>query len=386
MANLRVTVVTRLRQDGTRKWIPVESDQGPQPYYVRYCTGSKPHYLHVGDRFADALSAKRNMEALRRQGLLTESEPEPESTHGHDCETCLQSYLAWMRSPGTRKRDSRRYVESSIRSRESEIRAFLRWSHCVTVEEIRRETLTAYRDHLYAQDYETRTVNKKIIFVTSWLRKNQIVRITGLLQDEDLYTAKDTEPNPFHPAEIKAMMSVASMRNDNGRLKLALRVFRATGIREQELCHLEKSDLNVFKSTIKIQPKPKYNWVPKTVASEREIKISKALMQELMALPTAGLLFPNKSGGVESHLYKVMSKIMQEAGVTGHKPDHDWRDTFCTEKIRQKVHDQRDIMKMSGHKDVETFNLYAAYVDQNSEEAELSAEMSDPESEYILTS
>jgi len=380
MANIKATIVVRLKENGKRKWVVVDQDQGQQSYYIRWCEGSRPRYSHIGDSFIAAKNAKLNMEAIRRNGLFDKGnqEPEPEpNPNGHSCENCLVSYLAWMRSPSTRKRNGRPYIESSIRARESEIRAFLRFSACQTVEEISREILIRYRDHLWSMDCASDTVIKKMVFLTAWLRRNQVVRITGLLQEEDIPTKKKTVANPFHRDEIDAMMSVA------GPKKLTLRVLRATGLRKKEFCHLEKSDLNPIRGTIKIQPKKKFNWIPKTPDSEREIKISKALMRELTALH-GGLLFPAKSGGIEKHLDRILAKIMKAAGVVGHpKPVHDWRDTFATEKIRQKVHDLRDIAHMMGHSDLKTIDLYAEWCDANSEEAELSAEMSDPESVYV---
>jgi integrase len=380
MANLKATIVVRVKQDGKRKWVVVDQDQGQQSYYMRYCLGSRPKYVHIGDSYSAAKNAQLNMEAIRRQGLLVADqageEPEPKPID-HLCETCLQSYLTWLRAASTRKRNGRKFVESSIRVREFEIRSFLKFSSCVTIEEVTREKLLAYRDHLWSLGREANTIIKKMVLVTGWLKRNQVFRVTGLLQEDDLPPKKKSKANPYHRAEIEAIMAVS-----NG-YRLLLRVLRATGFRKQEICHLEKSDLNPIRCTVRIQPKKKYNWFPKTPDSEREIKISKALMRELMALPD-GLLFPAEGGGIERHLDRAIKSILKRAGVSGHtKPVHDWRDTFATEKVRQKVHDLITIARMMGHADLDTMQTYVEWCQMNSEEAELSAEMSDPESVYV---
>lgn len=382
MANIKATIVVRLKENGKRKWVVVDQDQGQQSYYIRWCEGSRPRYSHIGDSFSAAKNAKLNMEAVRRNQLFDsgdgnqEPEPQPNPTD-HTCETCLQSYLAWLRAASTRKRNGRKFVESSIRARESEMRAFLKFSSCAQIEEITREKLLAYRDHLWLAGRESNTILKKMVLVTGFLKRNQVVRVTGLLQEDDLPPKKKSQANPYHQAEIEAQMAVA------GGYRLLLRVLRATGFRKQEVCHLEKSDLNPIRCTVKIQPKKKYNWFPKTPDSEREIKVSKALMHELMSLPP-GLLFPAKNGGVEKHLDRIAAKIMKAAGVIGHaKPVHDWRDTFATEKVRQKVHDLITIARMMGHANLDTMQVYVEWCQVNSEEAELSAEMSDPESVYV---
>ena len=109
-------------------------------------------------------------------------------------------------------------------------------------------------------------------------------------------------------------------------------------------------------------------------------------MADLMALPN-GLLFRNGKGGIEHKLEERIKAVAKKAGVRASIPRadwcHRWRDSFATEKVRQKVHDLRDIAKMMGHSDLETIDCYAAWCEMNSEEAEMSAELSDPESASV---
>jgi integrase len=378
MANLNVTIVIRTTDaEGKRRWVKATGKKTDPSgtLYLRYCVGSDPKYIKAGDTFQEAEVAKirlgRRLKIESLGGTVPEEVPAAKS---HRCDDLLNSYVAWLRT--TRKRNGRQYVISAIAARESDINAFLKHSGCTHVEQITRTVLLNYKDFLYAEEMASDTVLNKLICVTSWLRRNQIVSITGVLKPEDFPTQKVTQPNPYHKKEIDAMMKVA------GKRKLLLRFFRATGMRKGEVAHAEKSDLNPLMNTIRVQPKPKFGWVPKTVKGERDIKISRGLMADLMALPD-GLLFPNEeSGKPERHYERIIKEIALEAGVVAApKADwcHRWRDTFATEQVRMKIHDLRDIARMMGHSDMKTIDLYAEFCRMDSEEAEQAAEKQDPD-------
>jgi hypothetical protein len=60
----------------------------------------------------------------------------------------------------------------------------------------------------------------KLMTVTTWLKRNTVVRITGLLLGEDWPTKKKTKPRPFREPELIATMDAAE-----GEERLLLRVF-----------------------------------------------------------------------------------------------------------------------------------------------------------------
>jgi integrase len=53
-----------------------------------------------------------------------------------------------------------------------------------------------------------------------------------------------------------------------------LNVFLATGCRDQEIAHLEYSNLNFINNTVRIQKKNVFKWKPKSKAGTRNIPIS----------------------------------------------------------------------------------------------------------------
>lgn len=160
--------------------------------YVRHCQGSTPKYVKAGDNFDEALVAKIRFERrLRAQSVGATIPEDVASPMSHRCDACLDSYVAFLRS--TRKRNGRKYVESSILARESDINAFLKFSPCVYVEQITREILLRYKNHLYERGMASDTVLNKLICITSWMRRNQIVSIIGVLKPEDEEWHDDAE-------------------------------------------------------------------------------------------------------------------------------------------------------------------------------------------------
>jgi integrase len=206
--------------------------------------------------------------------------------------------------------------------------------------------------------------------VCTWLKKNTVVSITGLLRAEDWLEKKDTEPNPYTEGELKKLFAAA------GEHRLLLRVFLGTGMREQEVAHAEYEDINFAKGFIQVQEKPQWGWKPKIDAGTRKIPLGDSLLTDL-SFKGPGLLFPNKNTKrPEGHFLRIIKGIAERAGVTG-AGCHRWRDTFATDQIRAKVLDLRDIAKIMGHENMEMMKLYAAFVDLESQEARSAANASD---------
>ena len=69
-------------------------------------------------------------------------------------------------------------------------------------------------------------------------------------------------------------------------------------------------------------------------------------------------LFPNKIGNKHhsSHYQMYISKVSQDVIGIRLTP-HDFRHSFCT-RLLGDGHNRRDIMEITGHKDVESFNIY----------------------------
>ena len=103
--------------------------------------------------------------------------------------------------------------------------------------ELGRKALTDYRDHLFTQEYEPDTVHKMMLAVVSWLKNNPVFPIVKLLKKQDWPDRKKTVPDPYTDAEIEGMLKFASPME-----ALIIRMFRGTGMREQELARISHQD------------------------------------------------------------------------------------------------------------------------------------------------
>ena len=73
---------------------------------------------------------------------------------------------------------------------------------------------------------------------------------------------------------------------------------------------------------------------------------------------TSPYLFPNRHGGKHhiGHYRDYIKKVSQETiGIT--LTPHDFRHAFCTTMLKEG-HTPRDIMAVTGHKDIDSFNIY----------------------------
>jgi hypothetical protein len=63
MANLAVSIVIRVKQDGKRNWVPARGKGDPAgSYYIRYGVGSTPKYIYVGKDYHQAETARLRQE------------------------------------------------------------------------------------------------------------------------------------------------------------------------------------------------------------------------------------------------------------------------------------------------------------------------------------
>lgn len=188
--------------------------------------------------------------------------------------------------------------------------------------------MLGFRDYLRSDDYAERTVYNYLMTVTTFLKKNGVYRILGLLEAEDWPEIPRTDPGPYIEEEVRALQSVATEYQ-----RLVIRFFVGTGCREQEVAHVEWPDINWVRKTVWIHAKPDYCWKPKTAAGTRTIPLPDALLADLKALQvtsTNPLVFPAKMGGVEGHFLRMFQELGNLAGVSNVKC-HRFRDTYITD-------------------------------------------------------
>ena len=197
----------------------------------------------------------------------------------------------------------------TIADKRFELNGWMGWTTKQHIEELNRADLLAFRDRLRAEGLAEWTVQTNLTSVVTMLKRNPLKQITGLLKRQDWPEIEDTQPEPYTVEEVLALQSVA-----NEFERLVIRFFVGTGCREQEVAHVEWSDINWVEKTVWIHAKPKWNWKPKTRARTRVIPLSDSLVRDLRKLKetsTNTLVFPAPRDGVEFHFLRVLQPWRQ---------------------------------------------------------------------------
>jgi integrase len=320
-------------------------------YWLRYEKDGRQAWQRIGhyDLVAkEKLLLERRLSAEAQGFILPEDQgAEKASASRVTLRVAVDAYLESLR---VKNRPTK-----TITGKTYELGLFTGFCKKSFMDELVSADMLGFRDYLRSEDYAERTVYNYLMTVTTFLKKNGVYRIVGLLEAEDWPEIPPTEPDPYSKEEVRALQSVATDYQ-----RLVIRFFVGTGCREQEVAHVEWSDINRVEKTVWIHAKRHYGWKPKTAAGTRKIPLSDALLTDLKALQATSktpLVFPATMGGVEGHFLRMFQELGKLAGVSNVKC-HRFRDTYITDKVRERV-DLLTLRTWAGHEDLETLALYA---------------------------
>jgi len=202
-----------------------------------------------------------------------------------------------------------------------------------------------------------RTVNYELQTLRAffqWAVRRNHLFVNPATDVERLRIAKRVIPKFLTSEQLRRLFTVC---NESER-QLFMTVL-LTGMRKGEVTHLTWPDINFEMGVIFIQEKPQWHWKPKT--DERLIPISPTLREILVRLHAErrddGLVFPNKSGGVDTHLLSKLKKLGRRAGIPTITV-HALRHSFGAH-LRMAGVNLADIADLMGHKDLATTQIYA---------------------------
>lgn len=142
------------------------------------------------------------------------------------------------------------------------------------------------------------------------------------------------------------------------RLRSIVLVLLHTGMRRDELAHLEWSDIDLHRKVLGVYPKD--NWHPKDY-EHRTIPINKQLREVLLALPREGqYVFDDGADQfycVPSSLSRAFRQVLRRACIQGAKL-HTLRHTFASHLVMAGV-DLATVQKLLGHSQINTTMEYA---------------------------
>jgi integrase len=186
--------------------------------------------------------------------------------------------------------------------------------------------------------------------------KNGVVTTAGVdKNDWPRYT--EAEPEVYEKEDLEKLFAACEPKE-----RLWFEFFLMTGMREQEVMHTYRSDVNLQRAIVTVTRKPDRSWEPKAY-TEREVPIPQKLVRALrewkaQADGKCNLLFPTAGCNVKLDFLDCLKAVAERAGLN---PDNFWlhkfRATFATWHLQSGV-DLRTVQHWMGHKDMESILRY----------------------------
>jgi site-specific recombinase XerD len=219
--------------------------------------------------------------------------------------------------------------------------------------EVTPEMVSDYRRKRYAEKKTVATVNRELAFLRNayniairhykWCFVNPVssVKFDREKNIRDRWLTSEEEKNLF--SHLK------------GRLVDIVNLVLNTGLRQDEVLSLIRSNVDLFRKTITIRGKgDKVRTIPLNAVA---IEILKARMKTQHI--HSELVFPSATGTkiMRQRLVRAFSKAAKDSGLQDFH-FHDLRHTFAT-RLAQAGVDLYKIAKLLGHNDVSTTQRYA---------------------------
>jgi integrase/recombinase XerD len=223
------------------------------------------------------------------------------------------------------------------------------------VADIERRDMLEYTAYLRQEKEQApRSVYNKFENVMTFLKANGIRGIVGK-NDWPRYT--EEEPEVYEQDELEKLFKVCDEEE-----RLWYEFFLMTGMREQEVMHAYRSDVNCNGYVVRVTHKPDRGWTPKAY-KEREIPIPAKLADRLKtwmakADKSCNLLFPTSGCNPKLDFLDCLKTCAERAKLD--KANfwlHKFRATFATRCLWAGV-DLRTVKEWLGHEDMESTMRY----------------------------
>lgn len=167
-------------------------------YWLRYEKDGKQTWQRVGhyDLVArEKLLLERRLSA-QAQGFILPEDHAIEKTSGSrvTIRAAVDAYLESLRIKNRPKK--------TIRGKTYELGLFTASCKKSCMDELISADMLGFRDYLRSEDYAERTVYNYLMTVTTFLKKNGVYRIVGLLEAEDWPEIPRTDPEPYTEEEV----------------------------------------------------------------------------------------------------------------------------------------------------------------------------------------
>ena len=329
-------------------------------YELRRIVVRQPVYVPAGKRAADADAQRARLE--RTTAAI-------EAAKGTDVQviaipgrkTLKETAAAYISDAQGRNANE---AAEQARLVSTEFIDLMRKRNKAYIDEIDRDDIFGFHTALRKRGCEDRTVANKHARLASWLRFGGIDK--AILPPVPRYEEK--LPTIYSSEQTKAILAAA-----DPVMKICILLGLKTGLRDQELMHLEFRDINWTDKTLRVQSKEQWGFLPKTW-EQREIPIPDDLVAELAAWQKTRqgqeLVLGTKNHKPNTKLLRTLKSMVHRAGLScgrckGCKEIneckeftlHRLRRTYLTVLLRNGI-DLRTVQAYAGHKDLASTMRY----------------------------
>jgi integrase len=322
-------------------------------YELRLYEGSRLVYRPAGETPSAALAARELLErklaakiSAAEAGILL-----PEEEAG-------RVSLARKAHEFERDAEQRGALTAAAMNRRV-IAEFLRAVKKIYVDEIRREDIFDFHATARKHGSADRTVANKHMRVASFLRFAGVdPKIIPPVPRYD-----ETLPTIYTHEQIRDILAGAGPY-----MRLVIGIALKCGLRDQEIVHLEWSDIHCQDKVLRVSSKPRYEFRVKD-SEERDIPVPDDLLAEIerwhIRHPKAALLLGTKKDTPNRKLLRTLKRLAKREGLNCNRCEgcngvlgecqewtlHKFRRTYCTTLLRSGV-DLRTVQAYMGHADL----------------------------------
>jgi len=372
-----VSVVMRVKRDG--RWTRLQAAYGRNGrirpgyaqvgekqqqfdgvvYEIRTYESRQAKYRTVGRNAADAEAERQRVEkeflaraVAKDAGLKIEQKQERKALR-----QSADDYIEDCRDRG---------AEEAAAKAQLVCNEFLKTIKKTYLDEIERKDILKFHAALRKRGCEERTIHDKHNRVKSWFLFEKL-DAKAILPPPPKYDKK--LPTIYTRDEISSILAAAGPKE-----RLAYLLALKCGLREQELCHLEYSDIDEELMTLRVQSKPAYGFRVKD-SEERDITLPDDVLAAIKGRrkehPKDALILPSSTGNVDRKMLRTLKQTAKRENLNckrceGCKSEnnecqhwtlHKFRRSYATTLLRNAV-DLRTVQHLMGHADLASTTRY----------------------------
>lgn len=330
-------------------------------YELRLYEGTKPIYKRAGTNAADALVARD-----REVHLLTTKDAASKA----GVKIVEETGRLYLRKAAQRFEEDAKDRDALEAAEVNRLvcEEFLAVTQLTYADEVTRDSVFKFHRALRARGLSDRTVSNKHARLRSFLRYCQIDYKT-ILPPKPKYDA--TLPTTY---TMEQMASILGAADDYMRLVIELGLM--CGLRDQEIMHLEWTDIHSTESTLRVTSKPHWKFKIKD-SEERDIPIPEELhghlkaWKELHKDKESRLVLPTSGSKPNGKLLRTLKRLAKAHGLncgvcdgckTASKECQEWtlhklRRTYATTLLQSGM-DLRTVQHFMGHADLASTMRY----------------------------